>query len=38
MVLITMSLKPNEWAAILIALAVLVTIYAGLHLNRKRTA
>jgi len=37
-VLITMSLKPNEWAAILIALAALVAIYAGLHVYRRGRA
>jgi amino acid transporter len=36
MVLITMSLNADEWAAILIALAALVAIYGALHFKRRR--
>ena len=38
MALIVKTLTGQEWAAILIALAVLVALYAGLALRRRRTA
>jgi len=36
MVAIVFQLKPDEFAAIVIALAVLLAVYAGLHLLRRR--
>jgi len=36
MVLIVTTLTAKEWTAILIALAALVTVYAGLHMLRRR--
>jgi hypothetical protein len=36
MVLIVTTLTAKEWTAILIALAALVAVYAGLHALRRR--
>jgi len=38
MLLVVVTLKRDEWAAILIALAALVAIYGGLRVLRRRTA